>query len=385
MPSTAAGGLPEINESTGQIINTLLRWGPLSRVELARRLSLTPAALTKLTKPMLEIGLLSQVEGLESNAIGRPRKPLSVNSAWTTFVGIKLTADTAFAVVTDLAGTVLETHEVPLYGTRPEDVADNIVQQVNYLCRGNAPAEVGVSLAGSVIRSRGHVVSSPFLQWADVDLAARLEQLLALPVVIENDVRALTTAQHWFDPTLNSLALVTFGAGLGCGLVVDDRLIEGSSGAAGLIGHLRVDDGDAVCRWGHRGCASAYATTECILHAVSYESRPAPTALADVGDRARAGDPVAQRVLRDAGYAIGCVVGTVCNVTGPAAVILSGEGAELFDTLSDSLEAGMADTIHPALPLIPLTVRPMGFSEWPRGAAVVAIQRHLQLRSGLAA
>ena len=71
--------------------------------------------------------------------------------------------------------------------------------------------------------------------------------------------------------------------------------------------------------------------------------------------------------------------------TGPAAVILSGEGAELFDILSDSLEAGMADTIHPALQPIPLTVRPMEFTEWARGAAVVAIQRHLQLRSGLAA
>lgn len=385
MPPTVPGGLPEINESTAQIVNTLLRYGPLSRVELARRLSLTPSALTKLTKPMLEVGLLSQVEGIGSKVSGRPRQPLSINAAWASFVGIKLTADTTFAVVTDLAGTVLASHEAPLKGTGPDDVIDAMVHQINYLCPTDTPAEVGVSLAGLVIRSRGHVVSSPFLEWADVDLAGRLEKLLAVPVVVENDVRALTTAQHWFDPTLTSLALVTFGAGLGCGLVLNDRVIEGSGGAAGLIGHLRVDDGAAECRWGHRGCASAYATTESILHAVSQGSPPAPTALADVGARARAGDPVAQRALGDAGYAIGCVMGTVCNVTGPAAVILSGEGAELFDILSDSLEAGMADTIHPALPPIPLTVRPMEFAEVARGAAVVAIQRHLQLRSGLAA
>jgi hypothetical protein len=105
--------------------------------------------------------------------------------------------------------------------------------------------------------------------------------------VVENDLRALTTAQHWFDVSLTSFALVTFGAGVGCGLVLDDRLIEGSDRAVGLIDHL--------------------------------------------------------------------------------------------DTPVDSLEAGMAVTIHPALPPIPLTVRPMEFAEWAHGAAVVAIQRHLQL------
>ncbi len=385
MPSTAPGGLPEMNESTGQIISTLLRCGPLPRVELARRLSLTPAALSKLTRPMLELGLFYQVEAAGRHLMGRPALPLAINPAWATFVGIKLTGDNAFAVLTDLAGTVLKTVQAPLPGICPEEVADAIVDLLNYLCETESPVEVGVSLAGSVIRSSGHVVSSPFLEWTDVDLAGRLEQLLDVPVVVENDVRALTTAQHWFDPTLTSLALVTFGAGLGCGLVLNDRIIEGSGGAAGLISHLRVDDGAAKCRWGHRGCASAYATTESILHAVSRESPPAPTELADVGTRARGGDPVAQRVVSNAGYAVGCVIGTVCNVTGPAAVILSGEGAQLFDILSDSLEAGLADTIHPALQRIPLTVRPMEFTEWARGAAVVAIQRHLQLRSGLAA
>jgi hypothetical protein len=50
-----------------------------------------------------------------------------------------------------------------------------------------------------------------------------------------------------------------------------------------------------------------------------------------------------------------------------------------LDTPADSLEASMADTIHPALPPIPLIVRPMEFAEWARGAAVIAIQRHLQL------
>jgi predicted NBD/HSP70 family sugar kinase len=57
----------------------------------------------------------------------------------------------------------------------------------------------------------------------------------------------LTEARHWFDRDLTSFALVTFGAGIGCGLVLDDRLVEGNLGASGLIDHLRVDAHGPPC------------------------------------------------------------------------------------------------------------------------------------------
>ena len=382
MPLKALKGLPAINASTRRIITLLLRSGPMPRVELARRLSLTPAALTKLTRQLLEIGVLKQVERPETGSTGRPAQPLAVDPCYAAFVGVKLTGDHAYAVLTDLAGTVLEATATELGRRDSSSVCEKIIDLVNNLrCRSDA-AGVGISLAGPVIRARGHVVSSPFLGWEAIDLAAELEPRLGVPVVVENDLRALTTAQHWFDDTLTSFALVTFGAGIGCGLVLDDRLVNGSSGAAGLIDHLRIDDHGPMCARGHRGCVSSYATTASILRAAGQqESTGSPQQLAEVGASARQGDQHASAVLHDAGYAIGCVIGTVCNVTGPGRVILSGEGAELYDTLEESLRCGIATVMHPVLQPIPVTVARLSFTDWARGAAVVAIQHHLELRS----
>lgn len=97
---------------------------------------------------------------------------------------------------------------------------------------------------------------------------------------------------------------------------------------------------------------------------------------------ARSGHPVAAKVLQRAGYALGIVIGTICNVTGPDQVVLSGEGAELYDALEESLRMGISKVIHPALPPIPIRVVQLTFADWARGSAVVAIQQHLDLRSG---
>jgi predicted NBD/HSP70 family sugar kinase len=382
MPLKAPDGLPEINASTREVITLLLRGGPMPRAELARRLSLTPASLTKLTKPLVQRGLFVQIERPTAGSLGRPVQPLSVNPEWAAFVGVKLTEDRAYAVLTDLAGVVLKAHDVPVQGRTVGQVCHTIVALVNVLRRRRTPVGLGVSLAGPVVRSQGRVVSSPFLGWVDVDLASALEPLVRMPVVIENDLRALTIAQHWSDVTLTSFALVTFGAGIGCGLVLDDRLIAGSHGAGGLIDHLRVDCHGPQCSRGHRGCVSGYATTAAILQAAVPDSQKTVAKLPEVAAMARAGDPHAAQVLGAAGYAMGVAIGTVCNVAGPDRVFLSGEGAELFDTLETPLRQGMSDVIHPILPSIPLTVLRLTFADWARGAAVVAVQHHLALRSG---
>lgn len=384
MSPAASLGLPEITPTTRDIISTLLRGGPLPRIELARRLSLSPASLTKLTRPLVDIGLFQQLEPLDVAGTGRPAVPLSIDPNWAHFLGVKLTADTAYAVLTDLSGTIVRHSERSIADRSVEDVLADIVSLVNLCAADVAVAGVGVTLAGSVIRDRGHVISSAFLGWSDVALAARIEQLLKIPVVVENDLRALTIARRWFDLSLTSFALVTFGAGIGCGLVLDDRLVQGHSGASGLIDHLRVDDHGPTCTRGHRGCASGYATTASILQSVRAASTLSPTDLGEVGDLARSGHPVATKVLWETGYAVGILVGTICNITGPQQVILSGEGVDLIDILQDAVERGLADVAHPALPPVSVTITPLSFTDWACGAAIVAIQQHLDLRSGLA-
>ena len=218
-PETAA--LPG---SAGRVMLEILIHGPLSRVELAERLGLSGPSLTRLTKPLLAGGRL--FEGTpQVRSAGRPLQPLDLDPSAEHFAGVTVTADAVYSVVTDLRGTVRAEHEEPLPGRAPETVADVVACCVRALAGSFAPvAGVGISLGGN--SADGRIVGeSHFLEWNEVPLAELVEDRLGLPVVVVNDVNALTQAQHWFGAGrgLDTFAVVTVGAGIGLGLVASGR------------------------------------------------------------------------------------------------------------------------------------------------------------------
>ncbi|MDR3360410.1 MAG: MarR family transcriptional regulator [Bifidobacteriaceae bacterium] len=82
--------------------------GPIARSEIARRLDLSPATLSRLTKPLVDAGLIFEVGTRSRASKGRPTRPLDVDPASRHFVGVKITADQAHGVLTDLRANVIE-------------------------------------------------------------------------------------------------------------------------------------------------------------------------------------------------------------------------------------------------------------------------------------
>jgi predicted NBD/HSP70 family sugar kinase len=355
----------------------LLVHGPMSRAEAARRLDLSPSALTKLTKPLLENGYLVEQPLASRNVLGRPSLPLSVDAGRAQFIGIKLTADELFGVRTDLVATV---HAEVRHSLPDHDVRAIVAQIATAVSQLREPdhlvTAVGLSLAGVVFPGDPVVHASPFLGWREVPLADLVREQTGLPVVLDNDVRALTAAQQWFGAGVGqrSFALVTVGAGIGCGLVINDHLATGHSRATGLIGHLAIDGNGPLCEQGHRGCARAYATSTAVRRSIrSALDRPELT-FDDCLALARDGNTVARRVVDDAGRALGQVVATVANLTGPDVVILSGEAIDMITISDAAFHASLQQHTHWTADPVPVIIRPFAFNEWARGAAVAALQ-----------
>lgn len=238
-------------------------------------------------------------------------------------------------------------------------------------------AAVGISLAGTAAPGDPVVHTSPFLGWRQVPLADLVRAATGRPVVLENDVRALTAAQQWFGAGVGqrSFALITVGAGIGCGLVLDGHLVAGRERTTGLIGHLAIDDRGPLCERGHRGCARAYASSAAVRRAVATAlDRPALTFDECL---ARAEEPVARRVIDDAGRALGRIVATVANLTGPDLVILSGEAVGLVSVGEQAFHRALRSHTHWTSTAVDVVVRPFAFDEWARGAAVAALQHRL--------
>ncbi|MEU4215629.1 ROK family transcriptional regulator [Actinoplanes sp. NPDC026623] len=366
-----------VTDAMRSVFVELLVHGPMSRAEVARRLDLSPSALTKLTKPLLENGYLREQPVETRNTVGRPSLPLTVDASRAQFVGIKLTADELFGVRTDLSATVQSETRLSLPNHDVEAIVEQIATAVRQLSDpGHRIAGLGLSLAGVVFPGDPVVHASPFLGWRDVPLADLVRDRTGLPVVLDNDVRALTAAQHWFGAGVGqrSFALITVGAGIGCGLVINDRLATGHSRATGLIGHLVIDDHGPLCEQGHRGCARAYATSTAVRRSIrSALDRPDLT-FEDCLALARDGNIVARRVIDDAGRALGQVVATVANLTGPDVVILSGEAITMINIGDAAFHASLDQHTHWTAAPVPVVIRPFAFNEWARGAAVAALQ-----------
>jgi predicted NBD/HSP70 family sugar kinase len=133
---------------------------------------------------------------------------------------------------------------------------------------GEAAAKVmgvGVVVSGDIDTETGVVRMSPRMNWSDVPLAALLQARLGLPVVVDNDVRALTIAEEWFGIGVDtdSFAIVTIGTGIGCGLYLNGDVVAGAHGVAGEI----VKDvparlpGVATVAFAVPGCDSLWSCT----------------------------------------------------------------------------------------------------------------------------
>lgn len=349
--------------------------GPISRGDLAARLGLSVASLTRLSKPLLDSGMLREADGAAVASIGRPIRPLEISPDSHRFVGVKLTGDTAAAVATNLKSDVVGASERALPGHDVQDVLGAILDAVADLGPLDGLSGIGISIGGKV-GPGGMVLRAPFLGWRDVPLAELLQQRTGLPVAVENDVVALTVAEQWFGAGRGerNFAVLTVGAGVGYGLVINDAVIAPPDAGLGLVGHYPLDPSGPRCMEGHRGCSSAVLTIPAIrsqFAATTGEQLP----YAEILDLAATGHPVAGAVVEAAGQSLGLLVSAVANLTMVDLVVLSGEGMDLADVAETALRDSIAYHRDPEASPLRLSRQPSDFAQWARGAAAVVIQR----------
>ncbi|WP_236594322.1 ROK family transcriptional regulator [Saccharothrix sp. 6-C] len=357
---------PDLPEAARDVLLDVLLHGPGPRAEIALRLRLSRATLTRAARALVAHGLLVEGGTERRSSTGRPSEILHVRGEAHRFLGVKLTADRCYAAVTDLTATPSEAVEQPLRSTDPDEVVARIAA-----IAADRPGLTGIGITlGGVVRG-GVVADAGFLGWRDVPLASAVTGATGLPVTADNDVQALTSAEHWFGAGagVDSMVLITIGAGVGVGLVVDGRLVQGAHGLPPRFAHLLVDPAGPQCGYGHRGCASSYLMSHVILRRLD-----GCATYGEAVERARAGDPDAGRVFAEAGYALGILIGHAANFIDPAKILLTGDGLPLYGIASGQVRAGIGNTYEDDPALIDLDVRPFDFGEWARAAAALAIR-----------
>ncbi|MBS1837929.1 MAG: ROK family protein, partial [Actinobacteria bacterium] len=179
-------------------------------------------------------------------------------------IGIDVGGTKTLGVLVERGGdgpVILDREQVPSDAGSPS-VLDGIVTVARSLSeRFEGVDGVGVGLAGFV-DPYGVVRSAPnSAGLVGVDVRARLVHELGVPVVVDNDANCAAVAAHAMSaPDARHLVAVTFGTGIGGGLIVDGRLVHGARGFAGEPGHMVVCPDGPLCPCGQRGCWERFAS-----------------------------------------------------------------------------------------------------------------------------
>lgn len=379
-PAREWGHVPEAPAVT-TVLAEILKKGPIPRIEVARRTGLSQGAVTKAVARLTEQGLISTHDHLPSPAPGRPVQPISVQEEARLAIGITVRVDEIFGVVTTMRANVLRSVHRPLASTVPAAVAASVAAVIDMLLDElGTSAErvlgVGVAVSGDVDSAAGIVRTSPRLNWTAVPLRALVRERCDLPVVVENDVRALSIAEEWFGIGVDSrsFAIVTIGAGIGCGLYVNGDVVEGDHGVAGELGHLPLAPGDRLCTCGRRGCVETVASSSAIMQAIRTSKQDPLMTMREAVALARSGDAEARDAFERAGAMIGLALATMANLVGPSVILVAGESVTNYDLFERRLRETFDAHAFGAAGACTIVAQSHTFENWARGSAASVIR-----------
>lgn len=351
--------------------------GAASRAELARELNLSPALLTQLTRDLLREGLIEELEQSTSNG-GRPARMLGLISRNFTALGVKVAPDHVAMVEVGIDGEVIRSDTRPFEALSPLATSTliGLVERFIAMGRGTRLLGVGVGLPGSVAQQGVGIVDSTQLGWNQVPLGELLRRALQLPVVVENNVNALSAAERLFGQgqSYDDVLVVTVGNGVGAGLIADGALVRGRAGGAGDLGHMPVREDGPLCQCGNRGCLEAIVGQAALVNDARSIRLIGPTeGIDELRTLADGGNVDAAEIFAHAGHTFGRALAGAINLFDPEVVVLLGEGVQAWDHWAQAFEKALRGALVPGKRGTPVVVETWQDDRWAQGAAALVL------------
>jgi predicted NBD/HSP70 family sugar kinase len=348
-------------------MRNLFQRGPMSRTSLAAQMGLTPMAVTRIVRELVDSGLVAEGDKADRNGRrGRRRIELSLVSSGAYVVGVKIHVLERRVVLADLAGHIVR--EARWVSSSARDTKRTWRRVVDAIGRVIAQAKVdqsrvlgiGVAAAGFVDPETGVLSPSSYTGGEDIDLRSALGEALGLPVIAENSNSVLALAEARFGEGRGhgSIVLVQVSAALGGSILVNGEVVRGAGKVAGLIGHIpAAAGGRRRCSCGRIGCVNTVASGWAVLADLGLAGAPTiveddfesvAECLDDLVARAAAGDREIGAAFRASGRRLGKTLAGLWAALDPEMLLLTGPVADL-EPYVDGMREGWRSAGLPAL------------------------------------
>jgi len=352
--------------------------GPIARTSIAKRLGLSPATVTSITRELIESGIVRTADRAPSRG-GRPALLLEIVSRSAHAFGVKIAPDHLVGVVVDLDGDVIEQFEARLDLTAAHGFDAAVAVLGGWLDEAAAETPllgVGLGVPGVVDSSSGRV-TSPLIGWSDFALRDALQQELGIAVLVDNDVNTLATAERLYGRgrDVEDFITLTLGRGVGLGIVANGDIYHGHGGGAGEFGHVTAVVDGPVCSCGKRGCLEAVIGDPALVAIARGDGTIGKRqGIAALRRQADAGDADARAIFAEAATVLGQAVANLVNVLSPKLILVSGEGAQAWAHYEEAFGRSLQTHLFPPLRGVTVEVDPWDDAKWAVGAASLVLR-----------
>ncbi|HBC3368907.1 TPA: ROK family protein [Vibrio vulnificus] len=345
--------------------------GPISRIQVADVSQLAPASVTKITRQLLERGLIKEVAQQASTG---GRRAISLTTEVKPFhsVAVRLGRDYVQFCLYDLGGTALAQDQHDFRYTNQSDLQQGLTALLkDFISRSQDKIDqliaIGITLPGLVNPTTGVVEYMPNTDIDKLALGEIIREKFGIECFVGNDVRGMALAEHYFGASQDcqDSILVSVHRGTGAGIIVNGQVFLGFNRNVGEIGHIQIDPLGEQCQCGNFGCLETVAANPAIIQRVKkliaqgYESSLAKLdhiTIQDVCNHALEGDELAQQSLVRVGNQLGKAIAITINLFNPQKIVIAGDITAakdiVFPAIQRNVENQSLKTFHNQLPIV---------------------------------
>jgi predicted NBD/HSP70 family sugar kinase len=371
------------------VLNLIRHHEPISRADLARHSGLQRSTVSAITEQLIKQRWVT--EGASGRA-PRGRRPqfLHLNKGRAGIIGIDLRPATTTVALADLDAHFINQESLAT-PRNPESFVAQIAPRLRNLIAARPDISyegIGVSVPGRVDLASQRLVFAPNLGWSDFDLKTPLEEATGLPVELENAANACALAELWFSRPaegVRNLVAITVSEGIGTGLILNQQLVQGSTGVAGEFGHTTLVEDGLECKCGNRGCWEVYASNSAAVryyaHSVSRNGRGQARSgeqvpsFEDVLRLAAQQDRRALEAIREMARRLGAGIALLVTGLAPELIVVVGEVTRLWSEVGPLINrmVEQRSLTHP-----PTRIIPTDPASQPRllGTIALVLQKH---------
>lgn len=276
------------------------------------------------------------------------------------FIGIDIGGTKCAVILGDENGAIVKKEKFAT--TTVSETVENILTFAKKLAEGNDIKACGVSCGGPLDEKKGVILSPPNLpDWDRIPIKDLLEKSLGVPCGVRNDANACAMAEWRYGAGrgCENMVFMTFGTGLGAGIIIGGKLYSGTNAFAGEVGHIRIEN-DGPTGYGKKGSFEGFCSGGGIKQLGKIYAEKAKRngedvswangdfSAADIAEAARRGDKTAKAVYDKCAEKLGMGLSVIIDILNPERIVIGSIYARSHDLLDEKMYEVLKQEALPA-------------------------------------